>query len=212
MVMLGLPLAMSACGESVIAPQEDILRVAYRHDGPPALTLVTVRNVDTGNGAHTGLMISASQRVIFDPAGTFGHATIPERNDVLFGITPRIEEFYLSYHARAIYYVVVQTLKVPATTAEQALAIALVTGPVGKARCTRATAGILQQLPGFQQIRSTLFPDRLELQFARLPGVVQIEVRQDDPDGARIEEVRAFDAEVSGAEVSGAAPGISPAP
>jgi hypothetical protein len=195
-VLIGLPLALAACGESFVSPQEDILRAMYVHDGPPALTLITVRNVDTGNGAHTALMINASQRVMFDPAGSFGHPTIPERNDVLFGITPSVEELYLSYHARATYYVVTQTLEVPPQTAEQALALALANGPVGKASCTRATSNLLRKLPGLEKINLTLLPDRLEMQFARVPGVVRNELREDDPDDARGAAILAYDAEV----------------
>ncbi len=196
--VIGLPFALAACGgQSVIAPEEDILRAFYRHDGPPALTLFTVRNVDTGNGAHTGLMINASQRVLFDPAGSFGHPTIPERNDVLFGITPRVEELYVSYHARATYYVVIQTLEVPPETAEAALRIALDYGPVGKANCTRATSDILRRLPGFEGINMTFLPDRLEMQFARFPGVTTREHWEDDADDARDAVIAAYDTEVS---------------
>jgi len=79
--ILSAPLGLAACGvtrEEVLAPQS-------------RLTLLTMKNTGSGNGAHTGLMINASQRVLWDPAGTFGHASIPERNDVHFGITPRID-------------------------------------------------------------------------------------------------------------------------
>jgi hypothetical protein len=182
-VLAGLPLVLAGCtGQSVIAPPEDIARVAYHHDGPPALTLITVKNVGTENGAHTGLMIAASQRVIFDPAGSFGHPSIPENNDVLFGITPRVEAAYLSYHARLSFYAITQTVQVPPQVAEQALALARAYGPVAKANCARATVDILHQLPGFESLHFTLFPDNLEAQFARLPGVVRQEYREYDPD------------------------------
>ena len=183
LVVLGLPLLAAGCtGQVVIALPEDIARVAYRHDGPPALTLITVKNVGTENGAHTGLMIAASQRVIFDPAGSFKHPSIPENNDVLFGITPRVEAAYLSYHARTSFYAVTQTVGVPAQVAEQALALARGYGPVAKANCSRATVDILNRLPGFETLRFTLLPDRLEAQFARIPGVVRQEYREYDPD------------------------------
>ena len=81
--MLGAPAILMGCGtvlrEEVLAPQADIDRVAYVHPGPKSLTLLTMKNTGSGNGAHSGLMINASQRVLWYPAGTFGHETIPER-------------------------------------------------------------------------------------------------------------------------------------
>ena len=181
--LIGLPLALAGCtGQVVIARPEDIARVAYRDPGPTALTLFTVKNVGTENGAHTGLMISASQRVIFDPAGTFGHPSIPENNDVLFGITPRVEQTYISYHSRQSYYTISQTVQVSPQVAEQALALARAYGPVAKANCSRATVDILSQLPGFEALHFTLFPDNLERQFAQIPGVVRQEYRETDSD------------------------------
>ena len=181
--VFGLPLALAGCtGVSVIASAEDIARVMYRHDGPPALTLFTVKNVGTENGAHTGLMIAASQRVIFDPAGSFGHPSIPETNDVLFGITPRVEQVYISYHARTSFYAISQTKQVSAAVAEQALQLARGYGPVAKGNCSRAAVDILSRLPGFESLHFTLFPDNLERQFGLLPGVVRQEYREYDPD------------------------------
>lgn len=179
--ILGLPLAVAACGApETSSPPELITGSAYRHDGPPSLTLYTVRNTGSGNGAHTGLMINASQRVMWDPAGSFAHASIPERNDVIFGLTPRVEQYYISYHSRVTYYTVIQTVVVPAEVAEQALALALVSGPIPKAHCTQATSKILMQLPGFESLRTTWFPDNLEQQFGALPGVSTSEHRETD--------------------------------
>lgn len=181
--LCGLPLALAGCtGPSVVALPEDIARVMYRDPGPTALTLFTVKNVGTENGAHTGLMISASQRVIFDPAGSFGHPSIPETNDVLFGITPRVEQAYISYHSRQSFYTISQTVQVTPQVAEQALALARAYGAVAKANCSRATVDILSQLPGFASLHFTLFPDNLERQFAQIPGVVRQEYRETDSD------------------------------
>nr|WP_040754211.1 hypothetical protein [Wenxinia marina] len=179
---LGLPALLGGCGgaQSVWAPDDAIQRAAYRHDGPPMVTLFTMKNAESDNGAHTGLMINASQRVIFDPAGTFGHPTIPERNDLHYGITPALEEFYVTYHARVSYYVVRQDAPVTLAQAEAAFAQARVEGPVPKAACTMATARVLRAMPGWEDISVTLFPDNLARQFARKPGVTEREVREDD--------------------------------
>ena len=146
------------------------------------LTLFTTRNVGSGNGAHSGLMVNAWERVLFDPAGTFGSPSLPERNDVIFGISPLVVEYYTGYHARTSYYVVEQRLEVSAAVAERAYREVLAYGAVPKANCTRAVARVLQRLPGLEQLSVSWFPDNLEAQFARLPGVVTIEHRETDAD------------------------------
>ena len=103
-------LTLAGCAaESVWAPDEAVTRAAYRHDGPPRLTLFTMINNSTGGGAHTALMINGSQRVIFDPAGSFNKlGSLPERNDLLYGITPAVEDVYTRYHARETFRVRIQ--------------------------------------------------------------------------------------------------------
>jgi len=136
--LMGAPVALAGCGgavlrEEAVASQAEVDRVAYREDGPKYLTLLTMKNTGSGNGAHSGLIINASQRVLWDPAGTFGHPSIPERNDVHFGISPRIEQYYISYHSRITYYTVLQKVEVSPQVAEQALRLAITNGPTPKA-------------------------------------------------------------------------------
>lgn len=185
--LIGAPALLASCGntvlrEEVLASQADVDRVAYVHPGPKSLTLLTMKNTGSGNGAHSGLMINASQRVLWDPAGTFGHETIPERNDVHFGVTPRIEQFYISFHSRITYYTLIQEVDVSPEVAEMALRLAIANGPTPKAACTRHTSRLLGQLPGFTHIRSSLFPNNLADQFAQVPGVRSREYRELDSD------------------------------
>lgn len=64
--------------------------VAYVHDGPSRISLYTMVNNESGAGAHSALVINASQRVIFDPAGTIKHDVFIEQDDVLYGMTPSV--------------------------------------------------------------------------------------------------------------------------
>lgn len=197
-VVLGLPLALAACGaQSVWAPDDVVARAAYRDPGPPALWLYTVRNNGSNAGAHTSLLVNASQRVIFDPAGNFGHPSIPERNDVIFGMTPQIEQFYTSFHARQSYHVIKQKVHVSPAVAASALAICMGYGAVARGSCTRATSEILRQLPGFGSIRVSWFPERLMTQVQALPGVETEFVYEDDDDDKEIARA-AYDALVGG--------------
>lgn len=175
--------ALAGCaGEPVWSPQEAVNAKAYRGRGPTALTLYTMKRIDGGSGEHTSVLVDASQRVMWDPAGTFGHTTIPERNDVLFGFSPTVEAYYVSYHARQSFFVVGQKIEVSPAIAEQALQLVMANGAVAKANCTRATSAILRQLPGFQGLPQTWFPNALMDAFARMPGVQTREYRENDSD------------------------------
>ena len=194
-LLIGLPLAVAACSEpKVWAPDDVVSQAAFSDDGPRSIALYTMKNVDTGYGAHTAVLIDASQRVIFDPAGSLRHPDIPERNDVLFGVTPRVQEFFEGFHARETYYVVRMSRTVPPQVAEQCYQLALQAGPVSRPFCTRATSRILSQLPGFEPIRTTLLPDRLHDRFATLPGVVTVERRENDDGTDRTLEIQRFEA------------------
>lgn len=198
--ILTAPLALAACGNSVTwAPDDFVSRSTYVEPGPKYIKLYTVRNVGSDNGAHSGLLINASQRVLWDPAGSFGHSSIPERNDVLFGISPRVEQAYLSYHSRVTYYTQIQQFMLSPDVAEQALQLALNNGPTPKSFCTTHTSRLLMQLPGFGSVRTTFFPNNLADQLAKLPGVIASEYREtdaDDRDAARA----AVDAEITQAQ------------
>lgn len=164
------------------ATDEEVAAAAYKHNGPSSLTLYTMINNRTGSGAHTSLMINASQRVVFDPAGSVRLKAVPEVNDVLYGITPEIRQFYESAHARETYHVKAQTVIVPAEVAERALRLAVSNGAVSPSMCTNSTSQILSKLPGFESVSSTWFPNNLSAQFGKLPGVTTRVLRENDDD------------------------------
>lgn len=192
--LAALPLAGCATPEQnrPNATREQVAAAVYRHDGPPALTLYTMISNTSGSGAHSSLMINApSQRVIFDPAGSVGLSAMPEIDDVLYGITPRIKEFYERSHARSTYHVRIQRIEVPDATAELALRRAQANGKVAPAACTSATSKLLSELPGFESIRPVLFPNKLADQFARIPGVTERKLFENDADDKRLAEAAA---------------------
>lgn len=181
LIALLLPVLLAACGaEHIHAPEEAVTRARYSHDGPPTITLFTVRSNRGKDGAHSGLMINGSQRVLFDPAGTFRHPRVPERGDVLFGISPAILDVYIDYHSRVTHHTVIQTVEVPPEVAEAAIRLALQHGAAPKAFCATSISGILRQLPGFETMPSSFFPNRIMRAFAELPGVTERTVFQDD--------------------------------
>jgi hypothetical protein len=174
---------LSACGaESKWASDEAVRAARFVSDEPPSITLYTVINVRSGAGAHTGLLINASERVMFDPAGTWGLPRLAERNDVHFGMSDRMVLFYIDYHARETFYVIEQKLPVSAATAELIMARAKAYGAVPKAMCTQSTSSILRGVPGFEGLPQTYYPKQLSEAFAKLPGVQTRKITDDDAD------------------------------
>lgn len=165
---------LSACAEKApYAPEEAVRAAAFVAEGPPSVTLFTVINNRSGGGAHSGLMINGSQRVMFDPAGSWYHPNLPERNDVHFGVNDKMIAFYVDYHARETFRVVEQTVQVSPEVAQQVMNNALAYGAVPPAQCTRSLSAVLNGVPGFESLNGTWFPKRLMEQFAELPGVVE---------------------------------------
>ena len=156
---VALPVILAGCGaDSVWAPDDEVARAIYAHDGPPTITLFTMINNRSNEGAHAGLMVSGSQRLIFDPAGSFNHPQLPERNDVFFGITEAAHAFYIDYHARETFRVKENRIVVTPEQAEIALRLMQQAGPVAPTQCNIAIVNVLREVPGFEDIPRSLFP------------------------------------------------------
>lgn len=197
---------VSGCAvkEDPPVPDETVSRAAYSHDGPPKLTLFTMISNDTGAGAHSSLMINGSQRVVFDPAGSFRDpGKIVVRDDVVYGMTPQLADVYTRFHARKTYHVQVQELDVPPETAEKALKLAMSYGEVPDAQCSVSTSRILAQVDGIgAQVKQTWFPRKLAEQFGQLPGVRSRTLYEYD-DADRFKALRAYDPDEVAAQAEG---------
>ena len=183
-LILALCAALAGCAapQRPDADPDTIARVAYRDPGNPSMSLVTVVNNRTGQGGHTALMVNASERVIFDPAGSFYADVVPERQDVLYGISPSVFRAYRSAHARSTFHVVTQTVELTPAQAQTAYQLVTTNGRVPGAFCANATSSILRQIPGFEGIDVTYYPVKLQEQFAQVPGVVTDKYYEDDSD------------------------------
>lgn len=49
------------------ATDSEIRESVYRHDCPPALSLITVVSDGTNSGVHSALLVNGPQRILFDP-------------------------------------------------------------------------------------------------------------------------------------------------
>lgn len=186
-LLLLVPLiAACAGGPRVTAPPEVVARATYVNGGPAEITLLTVVNNRTGAGDHSALVIAGSQRVLYDPAGSFAHPRTPRSGDVLYGLSPALETIYLGYHARETHHVISQTIPVDRATADAAIATAERLPTAGPGFCAVRTAAVLRSLPGLEGLPSTFFPRRLSESLAAATGtpVRQIFV-EDIPPAAR---------------------------
>ncbi|SEN02241.1 hypothetical protein SAMN04488012_11194 [Palleronia salina] len=174
---------LTACGGAdtfAPAPMVEVQRRAYVHDGPAEITLYTVIKTESGEGQHTALLINGSQRVLWDPAGSFRHPHVPERGDLHYGITERIRKVYVDYHVRDTHHVIAQTKSVSLAQADRLIALAAAHGSANRATCARSTSGMLREV-GFD-VGSTWFPNALRDDFGALPGVTSFRSDQSNVD------------------------------
>ena len=176
---------LAACGgpaEPKWASDASVAQARFVAGPPTSITLYTVLSTKNGSGAHAGLLINGSQRVMFDPAGTWQHPRLPERNDVHFGMTDKMVNFYIDYHARVTYDVVEQKLLVSPEVAEMVMRRAMEYGAVPKAQCALAISAVLRGVPGFESLPHTWFPKNLMEAFGQLPGVQMRRITDSDAD------------------------------
>lgn len=184
--LLGLAL-IAACTKPVVyAPEAEVVAARYQHPGPAEIAVINIVNNDSGTGEHAALLITApSQRVLFDPAGSWDHPASPERHDVRYGMTPDQLHRYIHYHARRTHRVQILRLQVEPEVAEFLLRQAEGYGTVPDAFCAKSIVAILRRVPEFAFIRDSFQPNSLAEQFATVPGVVEELIYSDAEPTAR---------------------------
>lgn len=181
-ITAALPLALAACGADNVWDSDQEVRAArFVSDEQPSITLFTVIGIPRGEGGHTALMINGSQRVVYDPAGSWKHPNIPERHDVLYGITDNFKNFYIDYHARETYWVAEDTVPVSREVADLAIRRAEAEGAANKSFCAVATGSVLRGVPGFEGAPSGFSPIKMRNWFQTLPGVTSKRHQDGDP-------------------------------
>ena len=160
-----------ASAEEVWAPDEAIAQATYVPDGPPSVTLITSINTRNNSGAHSALLIDGATRLLFDPAGPWHNPGIPERNDVLHGMSPAYLDAYLAFQSNGVFEVRMQTVEVTPEIAAQLQQAVTNYGAVSSAYCARSITEILSQTPGFESVSPQWYPMRAADQFAQIPGV-----------------------------------------
>lgn len=180
--VFALFIVIAGCVPTPRATDQEIERHRYRHNAPASLTLITIKNARTHKGGHSALVVNGSHRVLFDPAGTFFHRQIAERNDVIYGLTPQLLDMYINFHSRVTYYTVTQTVQVSPQVAERVLNAVISNGTVPSGLCNLSISRILSDEPSLSGFRTSLFPNTTEEDFGRLANVSRQTFYDDDPD------------------------------
>lgn len=175
---------LSACvSEAEKAPPASSKQIAdaiYVSSEPTSVTLLTMVNENGDFGEHSGLLINASQQVLYDPAGTFRHSTAPHARDVNYGMHPGLVQYYKSYHARRGYYVVTQEIEVTPEIAELIFQRSIAQGTTSKLHCGISISSVLNGLPMFADIPTTYYPGKIMNGFGAVSGVDTTYVYEDD--------------------------------
>ncbi|RMD94894.1 MAG: hypothetical protein D6811_01905 [Alphaproteobacteria bacterium] len=159
---------LAGCAGPVRDGVDAVARAAYRAPGPPSVTLITVVRNDYRVGTHSALLINGSQRVLYDPAGSWKNGRAPERDDLRFGIDDEVLAHFLTYHARRGHSVVLQEVPVAPEVAEAAIRAAAIQGAARPGFCADSVARVLRRVPGWQELRVTFFPTVLMGRFQKL--------------------------------------------
>lgn len=154
-----------------VASSMEIQQATYVSPLPNSIILMTMVKENDDFGEHSGLLINASQQVLYDPAGTFRHSTSPNSRDVNYGMHPAMVEYYKSYHARRGYYVVAQEIQVTPEIAELIFQRAVAQGETAKLRCGISISSVLNVLPMFAHIPTTYYPGKIMDRFGEVPNV-----------------------------------------
>lgn len=176
------PLLLAGCSADSNWAGDDAVRAArFVSAEPPSITLLTVIGIPRGDGGHTALLINGSQRVIYDPAGSWTHPHLPERHDVWYGISDPIKNFYIDYHSRSNYWVAEDTLFVTREVADTAIRRVEAQGPANRSFCAIESSRALRGVPGFETVPVAWSPLRLRRWFLAQPNVRSREWRDGDP-------------------------------
>lgn len=179
---------LAGCEVYTPADPEAIARARYVSPEPPSITLLSMVDVASGRSAHSALLINGSQQVLYDPAGTFTHPDLPRAGDIHYGMTPRFLDYYERYHARFSHFVEAQKVEVDRATADAVMARAEAEGKTLKMLCAGSVTGALQGIPPFDKVRRTLLPESIRADFARIPGVEDSYVYENDSGQNRVWE------------------------
>lgn len=174
------------------ATDAEVRAAFYRHPAPPSIALLSMCRTSDDVSEHSGILVNASQRVLYDPAGNYWVPGRARQRDIHYGMTDYFVEQYERFHSRLGFYVRRQTVEVPMEVAELAIKRSEERGETYFTQCAVSASWVLRDLPGFAHIRLTIDPHILLRDFSRTPGIVEKVTREEDT-GKNIAGVPGYD-------------------
>jgi len=178
-----LLVALSACSTNrTTATPAEVAAARHVEPSAPFVALLTMVNSESEFGEHSALVINGRQMVIYDPAGSFQEERVGlvRAEDVLYGVRPELVSYYNSYHARNGYFVRMQQIYITVEEANALIAGVQARGAVPQLTCGIAVSDVLNDLPRFASIRTTIMPGGVMRRFGRIDGVVTTDIIEDD--------------------------------
>jgi len=149
--------------------------------GPtPMLTLLTVRAEVPDTGNHSAMMVTGAERVIFDPAGSFGGTGVAVHDDIISDVSEPALDLLLAFQTPDGFVVVRHDLPVTPKVPSLALTQFAQRPATTSGGCAYGIAEVLGGLPGFPGFDGLMMPDRVIVRFAALPGVRETVYRPAD--------------------------------
>jgi len=186
LILIACLIALSACSSNQPwAEAEKVAAATYKHPGAKTVSLVTIVGTSGAKMGHTALLINGSERVLYDPAGTWYSPLAPERADLHYGITDAVLQNYISYHAREGFEVLKATKVVSPAVADRMIANAIAVGGAAGGLCSANAAQIISMTPGFEGFPVSIWPTKTIEAFLAIPGLA-VETYAEDDEGKNL--------------------------
>ncbi len=202
-VLVSLAAGVAGCGRPSYrrATAEEVSRSFYSHDGPIELSLLSAVATLGNSSEHSALLINGSQRVIYDPAGTYDPAkepswyVHPRKYDIHYGVNDLALRQYIVSHARIGYFVEQLSRRITLEQADRAIELCEERGETNFSLCAVSCSWVLQRLDGFETVKTSLFPQKIREDFMNLSDVSRTRYYQQDSEkniasGVRLEIIR----------------------
>ena len=180
-IAISMMVVLSACADFENDDPAVVSSRMYVSEEAPFVALLTMVNESGDYGEHSGILINASQTVLYDPAGSFRYEEeLARSRDIHYGMSPRMVDYYKRYHARFGYYVVSQKIYITAEEAEALFREANRIGTTGQLRCGLSASSVLNSIPRFANIPTTYWPGKIMDAMAEVPGIETSYTREND--------------------------------
>jgi hypothetical protein len=177
-------LLLAGCGGLDPSADADLLQelraeTSYFPDNaPPSATLLLSEHKGGSGAVHAALVITGSERVIYDPSGSFTHPDTRRLGDVVYGASDPVVEMFALHNADKDHDAMMRRIPLSAEEAEQMLARARSRGGAMPGYCAKSVADVMRAAPRFAAMRDTFWPSNVLEDFVQF-GPVETRVVSD---------------------------------